>query len=220
MKNMERPLGAIFDMDGTLLESMQYWMDAPTECLQKVYGKTPREDLMEHLKVRTIEEGGKWMAQAYDLPDSGGVVARKISALMERHYRCDVQLKAGILRWLDAFRAAGIPMVIATNTDRPLVELALARWNLGGYFSALFPTAEVGAGKDKPDVYEAALRALGTEKARTWVFEDSPFAIKTAKRAGFPVAAVRGNLPDRARAEVAALADFCMDDFAQKDPWF
>lgn len=217
---MERPLGAIFDMDGTLLESMGYWADAPAECLRCVYGKEPKEDLMEHLAVRTTQEGGEWMVEEYGLPDSGQVVAQKLNALMDAHYRNDVQLKTGVLQWLERFREERIPMAIATNTDRALVEVALERWGLGAYFAAIFPTPEVGAGKSRPDVYEAALRALGTPKERTWVFEDAPFAMQTAKKAGFPVAAICGNLPAEMREEVAALADFCMDDFAQKEPWF
>ena len=175
---------------------------------------------MEHLKIRTIEEGSEWMAQQYGLPDSGTVVAAKISALMDEHYRRDVLMNEGVLDWLNYFREEGIPMAIATNTDRELVRIALQRWDLEKYFTAIFTTAEVGAGKGHPDVFEAALKHLGTPKERTWVFEDAPFAMETAKHAGFPVAGVFGSRGQDDIGAIKALADFCIPAFSQVKPWF
>ena len=215
---MQQPAGAIFDMDGTLLDSMFYWNQAPEDCLRQIYHKEPTADLMEHLKPLTIEEGGAWMKKAYGLSDSGAQIAAQINLLVKRFYTERVLVKPGAAAWLEAFTRAGIPMAIATSTDRDLVEAALARTGLGKYFGAVFTCTEVGAGKGKPDVYEAAARFLGTPHSTTWVFEDSLFAMRTAKAAGFPVAAVYDASQDTLQQEIRALADWYLPSFDAVEP--
>ena len=212
------PAGAIFDMDGTLLASMFYWHQAPADCLREIYGREPREDLMEGLKPLTLEQGAAWMNESYGLGADPAVIAAQINALVKRFYTERVQVKPGAEDWLRAFQKAGVPMVIATSTDRPLVEAALARTGLGQYFSAVFTCTEVGAGKGRPDVYEAALAFLGTPRENTWVFEDSLFAMRTAKAAGFPVAGVYDAAQDEVQQEVRALADCHIPAFTALRP--
>ena len=95
---------------------------------------------------------------------------------------------------------------------------ARGRTGLGQYFSAVFTCTEVGAGKGRPDVYEAALSALGTPRENTWVFEDSLFAMRTAKAAGFPVAGVYDAAQDEVQQEVRALADCYIPAFTALRP--
>ena len=74
------PAGAIFDMDGTLLDSMFYWHQAPADCLREIYGREPREDLMEGLKPLTLEQGAAWMNESYGLGADPAVIAAQINA--------------------------------------------------------------------------------------------------------------------------------------------
>ena len=210
---MQKPTGAIFDMDGTLLDSMFYWQQAPCDCLREIYRKEPPADLMEYLKAMTIAEGGAWLQKEFNLDATGEEVAAAINAMVERFYRERVQVKPGAEDWLRAFQKAGIPMVIATSTDRALVDSALERTGLAPYFSAIFTCTEVGAGKGQPDVYEAALAQLGTPREQTWVFEDSLFAMKTAKAAGFPVAGIYDASQDTLQEEIRALVDLYIPRF-------
>lgn len=215
---MQKPLGAIFDMDGTLLDSMFYWHQAPCDCLREMYAQEPSPDLMEEIKAMTIAEGGEWIRQKYHLNATGKEVADAINAMVERFYRERVQVKPGAENWLRRFRAAGIPMVVATSTDRELVTAALEQTHLAPYFSAIVTCSEVGAGKGQPDVYEAALALLGTPREQTWVFEDSLFAMETVKAAGFPLAGVYDDSQDALQDEVRKLADFYIPGFDLAEP--
>lgn len=210
--------GAIFDMDGTLLDSMFAWDEAPAVCLRQVYGREPREDLLDAIRAMTIEEGGAWISETYGLPASGVEVAAAINGVMADFYRTRVLAKPGAAAWLDRFRAAHIPMAIATSTDRDLVDIALARTGFGPYFSAVFTCSEVGAGKGEPDVYNAALAHLGTPRAATMVFEDSCFALRTAKAAGFPAAGVFDASQAGLQEEIRSLADLYIPAFDQIPP--
>ncbi len=210
--------GAIFDMDGTLLDSMFAWDGAPAACLRQVYGREPREDLMDAIRAMTIEEGGAWISRTYQLSATGAEVAAAINGVMAEFYRTRVLVKPGAENWLERFRMAGIPMAVATSTDRALVDIALARTGLGRYFSAVFTCTEVGAGKGAPDVYNAALDHLGTPRGATMVFEDSCFALRTAKAAGFPAAGVYDASQTDLQDEIRALADLYLPAFDQVAP--
>ena len=210
---MQLPKGLIFDMDGTLIDSMFYWRQAPVDCLRETYGIEAPEDTVECMKELTIVQGGEVLRQRFGLPDSGEQVARNINGFVRRFYSERAQVRPGAHDWLDRFRDAGIPMVIATSTDRALVEVALEHCGLAPYFDTVFTATEVGAGKGKPDIYEAALAHLGTPKAESWVFEDSLFAMHTAKNAGFPVAGVYDITQDAVQDEVRALVDLYIPAF-------
>ncbi|MFR1948731.1 MAG: HAD-IA family hydrolase [Roseburia hominis] len=108
-----------------------------------------------------------------------------MDAIVFAAYRDEVLPKPGVAAYLESLKKQGIPMAVATATNRPMVEAALARTGLASYFKQIFTCTEIGAGKERPDIYLAAAKALGTHPADTWVFEDALYAIKTAKAAGF-----------------------------------
>lgn len=98
-------------------------------------------------------------------------------------------------------------MCVATATDESLVKACLKRLGLLEYFKEIFTCRNVGAGKEQPDIYEAALQRLGTLKEKTFVFEDVLHAVKTAKQAGFPVAALYDESSREDWKEIMGLAD-------------
>ena len=139
-----------------------------------------------------------------------------VNAMLERYYCFEVPLKPGVEELLKRFRASGVKLCIATATDRYLVEAALKRCKALSYFGEIFTCNEVGHGKDEPDIFEAALRFLGTEKSETVVFDDALYAIKAAKEAGFPVAAVCDS-HEKNQEEIRVLSDVYLKDLAQLD---
>ena len=203
--------GAIFDLDGTLLDSMFIWDTSGEEYLRSL-GKEPHEDLNETFMTLTLEEAAEYYREHYGVTLSVKEIVDGINAMVEQTYRTKVTLKPGISEYLAWLKENGVRMCVATVTDRYLVEETLERLGVRHYFSEIFTCAEVGFGKDKPIIYQKALEHLGTEKSDTYVFEDLPFALNTAKTDGFPTVGVY----DRHEAhqdELKELADYYIFDF-------
>lgn len=178
--------GAIFDMDGTLTDSMYIWRSAASEYIKSL-GKTPAPDLDERVSHKSVFDTVKTFREEYGVEGTDEEISSSVFATVERVYREKVVLKEGVLDLICELHGKGIPICIATATDRPISGAAIERLGLAPYVKKLFTVAEVGKGKDNPDIYFEALRELGSDVSDTLVFEDAPYAVKTAKAAGFPV---------------------------------
>lgn len=210
-----RICGAIFDMDGTLLDSMSVWDTIGEDYLRSI-GYEPREGLNEVLKNMSLLLAARHYQTEYGVALSIDEIVAGVNAMLERYYRFEAPLKPGAVELLAQLRENGVKMCVATATDRYLVEAALGRCGVLSCFGKIFTCSEAGSGKDKPDIFEAALRFLGTKKAETVVFDDALYAIRTAKEAGFPVAAVYDS-HEKAQDEIRELADLYLEDLTQLD---
>ena len=197
--------GAIFDVDGTLLDSMFIW-DTIGETYLRSIGYQPKENLNETFKNMSLHQAARYYQTEYGVTQSIDEIMDGVNAMLERYYRFEAPLKPGAAELLERLRQSGVRLCIATATDRHLVEAALNRCGVLSCFGEIFTCNEVGHGKDEPDIFEAALRFLGTEKSETVVFEDSLYAIRTAKETGFPVAAVYDS-HEKEQDKVRLLAD-------------
>ena len=197
--------GAIFDVDGTLLDSMFIW-DTIGETYLRSIGYQPKENLNETFKNMSLHQAARYYQTEYGVTLSIDEIMDGVNAMLERYYRFEVPLKPGVAELLERLRQDGVKLCIATATDRHLVEAALDRCGVLSCFGEIFTCNEVGHGKDEPDIFEAALRFLGTEKSETVVFDDSLYAIRTAKETGFPVAAVYDS-HEKEQDKVRLLAD-------------
>lgn len=198
--------GAIFDMDGTLLDSMQVWVHVGEQYLRN-RGIEPEEGLGDVLFPMSMRDGAVYVKERYGLPDSSDTIVTDMDAIVFAAYRDEVLPKPGVAAYLELLKKQGIPMAVATATNRPMVEAALARTGLAGYFKQIFTCTEIGAGKERPDIYLAAAKALGTHPADTWVFEDALYAIKTAKAAGFYTVGLYDETSRNDQEAIAGLAD-------------
>mgnify|MGYP003296439003 FL=1 len=203
--------GAIFDLDGTLLDSMFIWDTIGEEYLRSL-GKEPHEDLKETFMTLTLEEAAVYYREHYGVTLSVKEIVDGVNAMVEQTYRTKVTLKPGIAEYLAWLKENGVRMCVATVTDRYLVEETLDRLGVRHYFSEIFTCAEVGFGKDKPIIYQKALEHLETEKRDTYVFEDMLFALNTAKTDGFPTVGVYDR-HEVHQDELKELADYYIFDF-------
>ena len=205
--------GAIFDFDGTLLDSMFIW-DTIGEDYLRTLGKEPHEDLKETFMTLTLEEAAEYYREHYKVTLSVTEIVDSINAMVEGIYRTKVTLKPGVMAYLRLLKERGVKMCVATVTDRYLVEDTLERLGILHYFSDIFTCAEVGYGKDKPIIYQKALEHLGTAKEETFVFEDSLFALETAKTDGFPTVGVY-DMHESRQEEMKRLADCYVRSFEE-----
>ena len=204
--------GAIFDLDGTLIDSMGYWENlGPTYLAAR--GKTPKPDAARKFKELTFEEAAVYMKEAYQLSESADQIYNDIIGGIDEPYRSLIPLKPGVINLLNALDKAGIRMCIATASKKEQVMPALERLGIRSYFYGIYTCSEVGASKSQPEVFEWAVQEPGTPRASTVVFEDSLHAIKTAKQAGFPVIAVRERSAARDASAIEKIADAVIDSF-------
>jgi len=193
--------GAIFDMDGTLLDTMPLWDRAGALYLSGL-GVEAEEDLGKRLFPMTTAEAAAYLQSTYRLPLSIPAIAEGIHRTVEGFYLHDAPLKPGVSAFLHRLHALGIPMAVATVTERDCTAAALKRTGVLPLFKAVFTADEVGRGKDQPDIYLKAAEALGSAPARTLVFEDALHALCTARAAGFCTVGV---YDDASRDEQTAL---------------
>ena len=184
---------AIFDMDGTLIDSLMLW-DILWGVFGKKYlgGKAFKPDTETDKAIRTmpVKEAMEYIHEKCSIGESGEELYKIATDTFRNFYENEVCLKKGMKEVLDYFYENGVKMCLATANDSDLVEVVLRRCNIEKYFLRLFSCKELGKGKESPEVFNLALEWLGTPKEETWVFEDSFVALNTASEAGFPTVGV------------------------------
>ena len=181
---------AIFDMDGTLVDSMVYWERLATEFLESKGVREVSPSILEQIKPMTMTESAALFIREYGLPGTAEGVAAEMNAMMDEHYRKDIPLKSGVQEYLEALRRKGVTMCVASATAEELMAACLSRLGVAQHFSFLLSCETVGIGKNRPDVYLESAKQLGAEPAEIAVYEDALYAAETAKSAGFYTVAV------------------------------
>ena len=204
---------AIFDMDGTLVDSMIYWKHLATEFLESKGVQTISPDILERIKPMTMTESAALFIQEYSLSGTAESVAAETNAMMDEHYRKDIPLKTGVQAYLEALHSRGVTMCVASATAEDLMKVCLTRLGVAQYFSFLLSCETVGAGKNRPDVYFESAKRLGADPAEIAVFEDALYAAETARRAGFYTVAVRDDSNQLQWEFLTALADEVIFDW-------
>lgn len=174
----------IFDMDGTLLDSIPYWERLARNYMEDLHVTVP-DDLDERLTAMSVHEAGYWLKETYSLDKAPEDITRELCGRIEKNYAEDILPKPGVRAWLSYLKEKGIPMCVATASSAALGKRALDRNGLLPYFDFMVDCGMVGVGKTSPAVYHLAAERLGGKAAECAVAEDAAFALKTAKEAGF-----------------------------------
>lgn len=207
--------GAIFDMDGTLTDSMYIWENSGIKYAGTI-GLQVRPEFEAVIREMSMTQVAEYIGSEYGVKLTGQEIIDGINKMVEPMYRDEVTYKRGVPEFLEELKGRGVRMCVATATDISLVEMVLRKLDILKYFEKIFTCTMVGVGKEKPDIYEAALKFLGTPKEETPVFEDALFAARTAKAAGFPLAAVYdSDVGEDGWREMQRLADFTIEDYTK-----
>ena len=169
---------AIFDVDGTLLDSMKIWDNAGERYLSSV-GKTAENGLSEKLCDMSLTEGAEYMKKQYALSFSTDEIVSGVLKIIEDFYFYEVGLKNGTKEILQFLESNNIKMIIATSSDKTHIKKAFERLGILKYFTDIVTCSQIGKGKTSPDIYLACADKLGTAPSETLVFEDAVFAAET-----------------------------------------
>ena len=205
----------IFDMDGTLVDSMGYWRRLGREFLARKGVTENVQPVLERIKPMTMLESSALFIESFGLDGTPEELAAEMNRVMDDHYRRDIPLKPGAREYLEVLKKQGVSMCLATATPESLSRLCMERLGVAEDFAFILSCETLGVGKDRPDVYLEAARRLGAVPAETAVFEDAIFAARTAKAAGFHVVAVYDDSSAANWAELSALADESIRDWEQ-----
>lgn len=205
---------AIFDMDGTLLDTMPYWRCTTLEyllahqwpvrswVLEKMLGTSSRRLIREY-------------AAAEGLPlDEAGLVP-ELEAFMNRHYLCDARVKAHAGEFLPLLKSRGVRMCVATGSPREYARNGLGRLGLLEHFEFVTDNYEGPWTKDRPEYFRWLLDRLGAEAGEAWVFEDALYAMRAAKAAGLRVCAIEDPSSEADRDGIRAVADAYIRDWRE-----
>ena len=164
----------IFDMDGTLVDSMPFWKALGRDYLNAL-GVAPTAEQLAPVGPMTMLEAAAYFMDLFSIPGPPERIVHEMEAVMEDHYRADVPLKPGVKEYLEGLKARGVRLCIATATAEPLSHTCLARLGVDDLFEFLLSCETIGVGKTSPDIYWDAARRLGAQPGEIAVFEDAPY---------------------------------------------
>ncbi len=184
---------AIFDMDGTLVDSLMLWEVMWAAFSEKYLdGKpfAPTDEDDKSVRTLTLKDAMELIHDHYGLGESGAELLDCVNRIMLDFYANRVELKPGVRAFLEHCKAQGTKMCIASATAPDLLQVAIDHCGIGHYFGKIFSCGAIGKGKEHPDIYLMAADFLGEDLTNTWVFEDSLTAIETATKIGMPTVGI------------------------------
>ena len=211
LKNIE---GAIFDLDGTLVDSIWVWNQIDINYL-KSKGHSIPENLKNQIMHLSFSQTAAYFKQKFNLNDPIEKILGDWHEMAFNHYSNNVKLKIGVKDFLDKLKSMDIKIALATSNSTPLLEACLKNNKIYDYFDSITTTDEVSNGKNCPDVYLLAANKLGVNPKNCLVFEDILPAVQGAKAANMKVIAVRDDDSLDSKESLIKCADMYIDSFLE-----
>lgn len=203
----------IFDLDGTIINSMVYWLNLAKNYLKSKNISDIDPELNEKLKTIHTEGCAQYLVDEYNLNISVEQVICELNEMIVGNYMNDIETKDGLIEFLEKHKDHR--MCIATANNKKLVNLALENHNISSYFDFIVTCAEVNVDKVKPDVYLKCVEMLDEEITNCIIFEDVLHAVETAKNAGFYTVAIYDEYSDEDKYEIKKIADQYVYSFSE-----
>lgn len=202
----------IFDLDGTLVDSMWMWKEIDVEYLSK-YGIEVPSDLQQAVEGMSFSETAQYFKDRFNLPDPVDVIKVEWNKMAWDKYGNEVPLKKGVIEFLEELRSRGIKTGIATSNSRELVNHVLKSLNITDYFDSVRTSCEAKKGKPAPDIYLLVADDLQVDPKECLVFEDLALGVMAGKSAGMSVCAVFDPYSEDDKDRKRELADYYIDTY-------
>lgn len=204
----------IFDLDGTLIDSMWVWEEIDRQFLGK------RNILLNHnmdteLEGKSFTETAEYFKERFNLDMEVEDIKAEWNEMAFEFYSTQVPLKKGAKKFLETLKNHGIKMGIATSNSTLLVGVVLKALDIKEYFDTIKTSCEVGRGKPFPDIYLKVAEGLQVEPEACLVFEDIPNGIRAGKNAGMTVGCVKDRQSEECWQQAVSLADFSIEDYQE-----
>ena len=204
----------IFDLDGTLVDSMWIWREIDIEYLGRYDLELP-ETLQAEIEGMSFSETAVYFKNRFRIPDSLEEIKRNWNEMAWEKYAKEVPLKPGAKDFLDLCKSRGIKLGIATSNSRELAQNVADVHGLHDYFDCIMTGSDVEKGKPAPDIYLAAARNLSVEPSKCLVFEDICHGITAGIKAGMSVCAVEDEYSAPQRDAKQKLAHYYINDYTE-----
>lgn len=202
----------IFDVDGTLVDSMWIWKQVDIDFLWRRKTELP-VDLQKDIEGLSYTSTAEYFKKRFNLPETVEEIKEEWREMADDFYNNKIPLKTGVKELLQIIRSNNLKIGIATSNSRELVETMIKKHEIGEYFDGIRTSCEVPRSKPFPDVYLQAAKDLGIEPKNCLVFEDTIAGATAAKAAGMRVVAVYDEISAESRAELEKLAELYIMDF-------
>lgn len=204
----------IFDMDGTLIDSMWVWEAVDRDFYKKYNLEEPPEEFYLKLEGMSYTESAQLFLDYFPtLAHSLDEIKEEWTKMASEKYTTEVTLKQGIRGFLEEQRIKGVKLGIATSNGIELVEATLKALDIKKYFDSIHTSCEVERGKPAPDIYLLVARELDVKPERCLVFEDVPMGILAGKNAGMRTCAVDDEFSRAQDDKKRSMADYYIHNY-------
>lgn len=202
----------LFDMDGTLLDSMHIWKDIDIEFLGR-FGYELPPTLQREIEGMSFRETACYIKDRFSLPPSIEEIMNIWNEMAFQKYSEEIFFKEGAFEFVKMLKEKGIRTAICTSNSRELVNAVAEHLGFMPYFDTIITSCEVGAGKPAPDIYLEAAKRVGVEPEYCLVFEDIVTGLTAGKRAGMKLCAVEDLYSADQKEAKKAMADYYVENY-------
>lgn len=219
-KTPKRITGAIIDLDGTILDTMEQWDTLGLQYLQERHIE-PKQDFLDRIGTMTLRQSAEVFHQEYGVQEDVSEIIRELVERLRFLYANEARIKPGALDTLRLLKRGGVDIALATATSNELARDGLRRNGALKFFDGIFSCrdSEIKESKTSPKIFEYARRFLGSALNETIVIEDALYAIETAKKAGYFVIAIEDRSERTRKESIQAIADVYVNDHAELCDW-
>lgn len=181
--------GAILDFDGTLVDSLDAWRDLESVLLKESDVSVTLEDRAQFTTF-TLDETAQWFHENGGLGRSAADVRQIMDDYMVAYLSRSTRVLPGVRSFLDSCAQHGIKMSVASSSPQLYLRTALEATGLMPYFTQVLSVEDIGGSKREPRIFDIAREFMGTDKEATWGFDDSLYALRVLRNAGYPTVGI------------------------------